>query len=112
MLGTIKVISDQGGPGQKVFDGGEALDIGNTYIVFGTSADSTMFHSMSMSVDNPITVDRMTSDQPIRITGKNSAWWFPQKFTLDSIHSFFNENGLVIQQEIKTIKSTADSTKH
>ena len=119
-LGTIKVITSQGGhlPNETIeaaeFDGGGvALDKGGSYIILGNNAPSTMLHTMQ--ADNDVTVTDIGNDNPVYFNRGNPVWGQTRYTTQDSLYSFFRVNGLTIQDQIGQTQqpnSPSDSTKH
>jgi hypothetical protein len=110
-LGTIKVITAQGGPNSAGFmtiqeDGGSGLTQGGTYIIFGTPADSSRLHEMPS--DNSVT---LTMDEPICFRAQNPITWGQTQYKkINDLYAFFKENGLQVEQQMSPIPS--DSTKH
>jgi hypothetical protein len=99
-LGTIKVITEQGGRVGNFIshpsEVGPGLEKGKNYIIIGAVADSTMLHKMS--TDNDITVE--LSDCII-LSGNSAVWDRTQYRTLDDLYSVFKANGLTLQEEQK-----------
>ncbi len=139
-LGSIKVITDQGGTVvdstannasmlliENDFDGGgEALCSGKKYIIFGAPADSIMLidkmittdNSLVLFTSNPITFINSTVKRGGRIyhLDRPAATWDDTQFkTLDELYAYLKENGsLIIQEEVVKPKQSvlpADSTK-
>jgi hypothetical protein len=109
-LGTIKVIVSDGryesnGFVMNVADGGgySLGDKGSTYILFTRLADSYMLVDSAGTVDNMSILTTYGCDYPVVISDKDSANWYgtPQFKTLDDIETFFKENGLTVQEEVK-----------
>jgi hypothetical protein len=106
-LGNIRVVTN-GGYMENVIstppsDGGWiTLLNGGTYILLGAPgafapADSNMLYLMR--TDNALTLN--LTAEPISIS-KNTAQWDETKYnSLDSLYSFFKENGLTVQEEVE-----------
>ncbi len=61
-----------------------------------------MLSDTMIATNNTITLTTMDCDNPIGFTGTDSAQWGYTKYsTLDSLYSFFKENGLTVQEEVK-----------
>ncbi|MGP8216217.1 MAG: hypothetical protein ACLQQ4_11670 [Bacteroidia bacterium] len=103
-LGTIKVITDQGGQIgneiQQVNDGGPFLYTGTTYIIFCKDADSGMTHQLQ--TDNLPTL--MPIDEPVIYKTAGTLKWDMTWYKLNDLYTFFSENGVTV--------SPADSTKY
>lgn len=100
-LGTIKVTTMQG---KGLQDAGPGLSKGSSYIIFGKLTNSKAFDTIL--VDNSAMLSRY--DQiSFHDTGAIWGWRQVTRYkTLDSLYSFFKENGLTVQEEEKT-----DNTK-
>jgi hypothetical protein len=94
-LGNIKVIT-------TILSGAEKfpeLHKGYTYIIFGIVTKSNT--SQSVVADNSLTLK--TNDW-ISIDNNSAVWGWrhPTNFpTMDSLYSFFKENGLTVQEEVE-----------
>ncbi|MGP8215353.1 MAG: hypothetical protein ACLQQ4_07310 [Bacteroidia bacterium] len=131
ILGTIKVITDQGGRvgkySSRVEDGGAALGKKGTCIIIGSQADSTMLNGMgATTTDNsPIltvyAVIEISGD--VYMNGKlveqaHAQWQGRYKNpgisfkSVNDMYTYLNENGLTIQVEQSQTTLPADSTKH
>jgi hypothetical protein len=98
-LGTIKVESEQSTPYMKIEDGGPGLKMGSTYIIFGVLTDANTF--LSVSTDNLSTL-RCIDNIAFVGGGAKWGWHNPTQFkTVDSLYSFFKENGLTVQEEVE-----------
>jgi hypothetical protein len=94
-LGTIKVITYGG----KVNDGAPGLVNGTKYIILGRQANSNIDDSL-VTADNTVVLTTMDCDYPIVFLGNGIEQWKGTQFkTLDSLYSFFKENGLTAQEE-------------
>jgi hypothetical protein len=104
-LGSIKIIVGQSGPKGNISmvssgGGGASMSKNGTYIILGRLADSLWLVD-STKTDNNITVTSLGStNYPVVIYGNKSAQWGQARYkTLDSLYSFFKENGLTVQEE-------------
>ena len=100
-IGTIKVITQQGGRignnTDRPSDIGAAVDKGNYYIVLGKTADSTILHPMQ--TDNDITVD-ISDCVTFSFIGQGAAIWDGVRYkSLNDLYSVFKANGLRVQEE-------------
>lgn len=114
-LGTIKVISDQGGEiGNVHYDASSEqewdISMGVTYILMGIPADSSMFASDMVTTDNslvllPTECIRFTEDriQKKPIQNFPVAQWGGTSFkTLDELYAYLKENGgLTVQEQVE-----------
>ena len=114
-LGTIKVITKQGGqvgngPAEEMSDGGPSLNKGATYIVFGKLADTSQAYQML--TDNNLTM--VNIDFPVRYQGKDAAIWRTTMYkNINDLYALFKENGLTVEAAAQQqSESPADSTKH
>jgi hypothetical protein len=109
-LGTIKVLLDDeyaevnGGLAAITYDAGRiTLNKGGTYVILGAPTafnpdDTSMIHSMI--TDNTITL-ALAAD-PV-VIGKTTAQWDETTYSpVDSLYSFFKENGITVQEEAPT----------
>jgi hypothetical protein len=98
-LGTIKVVTEHN---IHTKDGDPGLGRGR-YIIFGRPGDSILFRSII--ADNTITLT--TADLSVAIFGtvdldRPAAQWGESKYpTIDSLYSFFKENGVTVQEEVE-----------
>jgi hypothetical protein len=113
-LGNIKVITF----GENISEGGGGpLVKDDTYIIIGRIADSYMQVEPMIATDNNIVITQMGCDGPIYFAHKyirngkvlsNQAfaarWDETQYKILDSLYSFFKENGLTVQEEVDETK--------
>lgn len=93
-LGTIKVIIDRD---EYTDDAGPLLNKGATYIIFGKPENLNIFDSIL--TDNSIRLTYFYD--PIVILGKAAQWGETKYPTVDSLYSFFKENGVTVQEEQK-----------
>jgi len=115
-LGTIKVVTWQGAPvingmmSGSTSDEGYMVPIGKggTYIIFGRIVGSGWCVDSTVT-DNSVTLTTWGTDYSIVIS-KDSVSWYgtPQFKTKEDIYSFFQENGVSIQEQA----TPSDSTKH
>jgi hypothetical protein len=111
-LGTIKVILSDGayesnGIIVPTSDGGGVTlgGKGSICIIFGTPTafkptDTSMVHSMV--AENSITLG--WAADPINIDKTSAQWDYTIYNSLDSLYSFFKENGLTVQEEVDETK--------
>ena len=91
-IGTIKILTEQN-PSDK--DGWKGLSKGATYIIVG-KMDSDEFHSIQ--ADNSLTIWCIDY---INILNNTARWGGTIYDTMDSLYSFFKENGVTVQEEQK-----------
>ena len=92
-LGTIKVVM------QLLADGEPAMSSGAKYVIFGRTTNSSI--DSGQTVDNSITLQCIDH---IDFQGTGATWGARQPTeykTVDSLYSYFKQNGLTIQQEAK-----------
>lgn len=107
-LGSIKVVTDQTPKSGDIIsipsDEGDVITIvkGSTYIIFGRIVGTPWVVDSTLT-DNSITLTPMGMDYPIVIHNKDSVSWefTPQFKTEEDIYSFFKENGVTVQEEVK-----------
>jgi hypothetical protein len=115
-LGSIKVITDQGGTieghTEKSLDDGSGLSKNGTYIIFGKTTGTANINDKMITTDNLLTLDCIDHIDFIR-GGASWGWHNPTNYkTLDDLYAFLKENGLSVQEEIEQQQTTpADSTK-
>lgn len=102
-LGTIKIIQWDG---QTKNDDmisntadyyGVTLSKDSNYIIFGVPAYSNALDSLI--TDNETNLTAVVG--PVRLSGATAYWDEIQYKTLDSLYSFFKENGVTVQEKVK-----------
>ncbi|HSY75675.1 MAG TPA: hypothetical protein VK890_02395 [Bacteroidia bacterium] len=102
--GTIKVITNQSGKYitikgkdtlhiEYIIDHSQGIYMGETYIILGNPVDSTIT-TTPLKAENALKLEIFDLIE----LDKNTAIWrrYNHKTTLDSLYTFFNENGLVL----------------
>lgn len=101
-LGTIKVLTQD----RKSTDAPLSISKGYTYIIFGKLANSKTFDTII--ADNSVTL-WCYDHANIYSIGASWGWRKVTHYPIvDSLYSFFQQNGVMIQEQVPQ----ADSTKH
>jgi hypothetical protein len=99
-LGSIKIITNQ--YSKNVADASPNIGKGH-YIIFGTPTKSSLPIDTIFTTDNLLILQASASDW-VTFTGSGAQWgWRKVTYykTLDSLYSFFKENGLTVQEEVE-----------
>lgn len=115
-LGTIKLITEQGGHVENYrgitqpppSDGFIGVTKGGDYIIFGTPttfnpADTNLIYSMT--TDNSLVFELYDE---IKVFHNGAQWGNTHYSTRDSLYLFFKENGVTVKEQV----APADNTNH
>jgi hypothetical protein len=128
-LGSIKIITKQG---NCLKDGGPAIGKERRYVIITNPADASTLNDKMPVTDNAPTLyggyviaileDVKKSGTTKNITHQFHAEWIGTQGdrgtvfkTLDELYSYFKENGLTVEEDVKQpdpTKLPADTTKH